>query len=114
MSRMCNERRYGLKFVQLDVGQTFLFEGRFYRKIEPVVVGFTPSRQPRTHNCIDEKGKSTFLPAPTEIWPVTFAEVRSGGGKLLFKYAAEYGLVEIKPKGAKRPLLVKLDEGWAP
>jgi len=86
--------------------------GRFYRKVAPVQVGYTRALRPKFHNCVDAQGKTHFLYAFLSVLPVVFEEVRaSDSGKLLFRYAAEHGLIEIKPKGEERPLLVVLGEG---
>ena len=98
--------RYGILFVHLPIGASFLYEGRFYQKIEPVSLAAARG----FHNCIDEKGNTGFIMARRPVCPVAFKEIRSAGGKLLFKYSDTFGLIEIKPKGEERPLLVKLAE----
>ena len=100
----------GINFNRIRPGQTFLLHGKFYQKIQPVQVGYTRAMQPKYHNCIDIHGKTGFLYACLTVLPVEFKDIRANGsGKLLFRYAAEYGLIEIKPKGEERPLLIKLN-----
>lgn len=97
-----------VRFSRLRPGETFFLQGKFYHKIEPVQVGYTKRLQPKYHNCMNIEGKTDFLYAFFPVTPVHYKEIRNGNGKLLFKYAPEYNLVEIKPKGEERPFLVKL------
>ena len=105
----------GVSFSRLPTGAVFLVHGHFYRKIKPVEVGYTRRMQTRYHNCIGVDGRTRFLFATLATLPVTFEDVRadSGNGRLLFRYAAEYGLIEIKPKGEELPLLVQLAKNAA-
>lgn len=99
----------GLNFSRLGENCVFLWNGRYLRKIAPVPVGQTRRGQTKYHNCQDANtGETMFLYAFLTVLPVEFKEVRADG-RLLFKYAAEYNLIEIKPKGQERPLLVKLN-----
>jgi len=98
-------------FLRLSPGAVFWHNGRLLQKIAPVQRGFTGRLQPMYHNCMDINSQETFFVyATVQVEIVQFAEVRASSGRLLFRYAAEHGLIEIKPKNEGKPVFVNLSE----